>query len=125
MKFIWIAGASASGKGSLLQYLRNSGDSKKIKERLGLAGSIDCFDMKEGNGKGDIINSKMELASNQEIIEPFNRDAQRYEDLRQRKLLRRFRFPKLSSQQYDILDTLDELREKRKPVNCVSQKWME
>ncbi|MCK4471655.1 MAG: hypothetical protein KAW49_07685 [Anaerolineae bacterium] len=64
------------------------------------------------------------LQPNQELIDRFNRDEQRWRRLQWRKLKRRVRFPKLGALLHDILDLRDEMREKRQPVDCVSSKCM-
>jgi len=65
------------------------------------------------------------LQPNQELIDRFNRDEQRWRRLQWRKLKRRVRFPKLAALSHAILDLRDEMREKQRPVDCVSSKWIE
>ena len=62
------------------------------------------------------------LQRNQELIDQFNRDERRWHRLRWRKVKRRVRFPKLGAWSHAILDLRDEMREKRRPVDCVSSK---
>jgi len=64
------------------------------------------------------------LQPNQELIDQFNRDERRRQRLQRRKLKRRVRFPKLGALCHAILDLRDEMREKRRPVDCVSSKWI-
>jgi hypothetical protein len=59
---------------------------------------------------------------NQELIDQFNRDEQRWRCLQWRKLKRRVRFPKLGVLSHAMLDLRDEMREKRRHVDCVSSK---
>jgi len=59
---------------------------------------------------------------NQELIGQFNRYEQRWRWLQWRKLKRRVRFPKLGALPHAVLDLRDEMREKRRPVDCVSSK---
>ncbi len=44
--------------------------------------------------------------------------------LQWRKVKRRVSFPKLGALVHAILDMRDEMREKRRPVDCVSSKWI-
>ena len=62
------------------------------------------------------------LQRNQELIDQFNREEQRNNRLRCRKVKRRVWFPKLGAFSHAMLDFLDELREKRRPAECVSRK---
>jgi len=62
------------------------------------------------------------LQRNRELIDQFNRDEQRWHRLRWRKVKRRVRFPKLGALSHAMLDLLFELREKRRPADCVSGK---
>jgi hypothetical protein len=62
------------------------------------------------------------LQRNQELIDQFNRDEQLWHWLRCRKVKRRVRFPKLGSLSHAMLDLLDEMREKRRPADCVGRK---
>ena len=62
------------------------------------------------------------LQHNQELIDRFNRDEQRWRRLQWQKVTRRARFPKLDALRHAILDLRDEMREKRRPVDCVSSK---
>ncbi len=64
------------------------------------------------------------LKCNQELIDQFNRDEQRWRLLQWRKLKWRVRFPKLGALRHAILDLRDEMRERRRPVDCVSSKWI-
>jgi hypothetical protein len=64
------------------------------------------------------------LQRNQELIDQFNREEQHCHRLRCRKVKRRVRFPKLGALSHAMLDLLDELREKRRPAECVSRKQM-
>ncbi|MBC8420379.1 MAG: hypothetical protein ISR62_05355 [Desulfobacteraceae bacterium] len=58
---------------------------------------------------------------NQELIDQFNHDEQLWRRLQWRKVKRRVRFPKLAASSHAILDLLDEMRERRKPADCVSR----
>ena len=62
------------------------------------------------------------LQRNQELIDQFNRDEQCWRRLQVRKLKRRVRFPRLGESRHVILDLRDEMREKLRPVDCVSSK---
>ena len=62
------------------------------------------------------------LQRNQELIEQFNRDERRWHRMQWRKVKRRVRFPKLEAWSHVMLDLRDEMREKRRPVDCVSSK---
>ena len=64
------------------------------------------------------------LQHNQGLIDQFNREEERRQQLLWRKLKRRVRFPKLGALRHGILDLRDEMREKRRPVDCVSRKWV-
>jgi len=55
------------------------------------------------------------LQRKQELVDQFNRDEKRW---------RRIRLPKLAALLHTILDMRDEMREKRRPVDCVSSKWI-
>jgi len=68
------------------------------------------------------LNQSM-LQRNQKLIDQFNRDEQCRRRLRWRKLKRRVRFPKLGALRHTILDLRDEMRERRRPADCVSRKW--
>jgi hypothetical protein len=65
------------------------------------------------------------LQRNQELIDQFNRDEQRWRRLQLRKVMRRVRFPKLGGSFHAILDLRDEMRERRRPADCISSKWIE
>ena len=58
------------------------------------------------------------LQRNQELIDQFNYDEQLWRRLQWRKVKRRVRFPKLGTLPHAILDLRDEIREKRRPVDC-------
>jgi hypothetical protein len=62
------------------------------------------------------------LQRDQELINQFNSDEQHWHRLQWRKVKRRVRFPKLGALPHAMLDLLDELREKRRPADCVSRK---
>jgi len=62
------------------------------------------------------------LQRNQELIDQFNHDEQRWQRLQWRKLKRRVRFPKLGALLHAILDLRDEMRERRRPADCISRK---
>jgi hypothetical protein len=53
------------------------------------------------------------LQRNQELIDQFNRDEQRWWRLQWRKLKRQVRFSKLAALSHAILDMRDEMRERR------------
>ena len=61
------------------------------------------------------------LQRNQELIDQFNRDEQRWQRLRCRKVKRRDRLPKLGALSHAMLDLLDEISEKRRPADCVGR----
>jgi len=61
---------------------------------------------------------------NQELIDQFNQDEQLWRRLQWRKVKRRVRFPKLGALPHTILDLRDEMRERRRPADCVSRKWI-
>ncbi len=61
------------------------------------------------------------LQRNQELIDQFNRDEQLWHRLQWRKVKRRVRFPKLGALSYAILDLRDEMRERRRPADCISR----
>jgi len=65
------------------------------------------------------------LQRNQELIDQFNRDEERWRRLQWRKLMRRVRFPKLGALSHTILDLRDEIRERRRPKDCISHRWLE
>ena len=64
------------------------------------------------------------MERNQELIDRFNRDEQRWRLLQWRMLKRRIRFLKLGALSHAILDLRDEMRERRRPADCVSSKWI-
>ena len=64
------------------------------------------------------------LQRNQELIDRFNSDERRWRRLQWRKVKRRVRFPKLGALPHAILDLRDEMRERRRPADCVSSKWI-
>jgi hypothetical protein len=57
-----------------------------------------------------------------ELIDQFNRDEQRWRWLQWRKLKRRVRFPKLGALSHAMLDLRDEMRERRRPADCIGRK---
>jgi len=61
------------------------------------------------------------LQRNQELIDQFNHDEQRWQRLQLRKVKRRVRFPKLGALSHALLDMRDEMRERRRPADCVSR----
>jgi hypothetical protein len=60
----------------------------------------------------------------QELIDQFNRDEQRWRWLQWRKLKRRVRSTKLGALSHAMLDLRDEMRERRRPVDCIGRKWI-
>jgi len=58
----------------------------------------------------------------QELIDQFNRDEQRWRWLQWRKLKRRVRFTKLGALSHAMLDLRDEMRERRRPADCIGRK---
>ena len=58
---------------------------------------------------------------NQERIDQFNQDEQLWRRLQWRKVKRRVRFPKLGALPHAILDLRDEMRERRRPSDCVGR----
>jgi len=64
------------------------------------------------------------LQRNQERVDRFNRDEQHWRRLQWRKLKRRVRFSKLGASHHAILDLRDEMREKRRPADCVGREWI-
>ena len=65
------------------------------------------------------------LKGNQKLIDQFNREEQRWRRLQWRKLKRRVKLPKLGAFSHAILDLKDEMREKRRPEDCVSSNRIE
>lgn len=57
---------------------------------------------------------------NEEFIDQFNRQAKRRHRLQWRKLKRRMKLPKLGAFPHAIPDLRDEMREKQRPVDCIS-----
>ena len=57
----------------------------------------------------------------QDLIDQFNQDEQLWRRLQWRKLKRRVRFPKLGALPHAILDLRDEMRERRRPSDCVGR----
>jgi hypothetical protein len=57
-----------------------------------------------------------------ELIDQFNLNEQRWRWLQWRKLKRRIRFPKLGTLSHAMLDLRDEMREKRRPADCIGRK---
>jgi len=64
------------------------------------------------------------LQRNQELIDRFNQNEHRWRRLQWRKLEQRGRSPKLGTLPHVILDLWDDMRERRRPVDCVSRKWI-
>jgi len=64
------------------------------------------------------------LQRNQELIDQFNLDEDRWRRLQWRKLMRRVRFPKLGALSHAMLDLRDEMRERRRPADCISNKLL-
>ena len=64
------------------------------------------------------------LERDQALIDQFNKEEQRRQHLRRRKLSRRKRAPKLSRNFHKLLDRLDAEIEKRAIVDCISKKWV-
>ena len=62
------------------------------------------------------------LQRNQELIDQFNCDEQRWRGLQWRKLKRRVRFPKLGALSHAMLDLRDEMRKRRRPADCIGRK---
>jgi len=62
---------------------------------------------------------------NQEFIDQFNRQEQRRRRLQWRKLKRRAKLSKLGAFPHAILDLLDEMREKRRPADCIGSNRIE
>ena len=60
----------------------------------------------------------------QELFDQFNSDERRWRQLQWRKLKQRIKFPKLVALPHVILDLLDEMRERRRPADYVSRKWI-
>jgi len=65
------------------------------------------------------------LQRNQKLIDQFNRDEQLWHRLQWRKVKRRVRLPKLGALSHAILDLRDEMRERRRPADCIGRKRME
>ena len=65
------------------------------------------------------------LCHTQELIDQFNREEHSRQQMKMRKLKRRIRFPKLEALHHALLDLMDEIRERRRPVDCISKKWTE
>jgi len=64
------------------------------------------------------------LQRNQELIDQFNHDEQRWQRLQWWKVKRRVKFPKLGALHHAILDLRDEMCERRRPADCVSREWI-
>ena len=64
------------------------------------------------------------LRRDQDIIDQFNADEHRFRQRQLRKRKRRLRFPKLGEFRHLILDLRDEMRERRRPADCVSREWI-
>ena len=64
------------------------------------------------------------LRCDQDIIDQFNADEHRYRRRQLRKRKRRLRFPELGDLRHLILDLRDEMRERRRPADCVGRKWI-
>jgi len=64
------------------------------------------------------------MLNENEFVDQFNKEEQKRQRLKERKLKRRARFPKLSKRLHKALDRWDELREKLAPADCVSKKWI-
>jgi hypothetical protein len=62
------------------------------------------------------------LYRDQDTIDQFNADEHRWRQRQWRKRKRRVRFPALSELQHLMLDLRDEMRERRRPADCVSRK---
>jgi len=54
------------------------------------------------------------LQCNQQLIDQFNRDEQRWRRRQWRRLKRRVRYPKLGAAPHDVLDMLDDMGENKK-----------
>ena len=54
--FIWICGASASGKGTLLDKIRDK-EKKSSPGRAPICGQVSFIDLSLGHGTGDILNA--------------------------------------------------------------------
>jgi hypothetical protein len=64
------------------------------------------------------------LQRHQQLIDQFNRDEQGWRRRQWHKLKRRRKFPKLGAGRHAILDMLDEMGDKKAPVDCVGSKWI-
>ena len=60
------------------------------------------------------------LERNDELIERFNKEEQKRQRLQRRK-----RAPHASKKFHKLLDRLDEVMEKYRPVDCIAKKWIE
>jgi len=60
---------------------------------------------------------------NQKLIDQFNYDERLRRRLQWRKVKRRLGLPKLEALLHAILDLRDEIREKRRSIDCVGNKW--
>jgi len=64
------------------------------------------------------------LKRDQELIDQFNAEEHRNHQRQLRKVKRRLRLPSLGEWRHLILDQRDETRERRRPADCVSHKWI-
>lgn len=64
------------------------------------------------------------LERNDELIDRSNKEEQKRQKLIRRKRNRRKRAPSTSKEFHKLLDRLDEVMERRKPVDCISRKWI-
>ena len=62
---------------------------------------------------------------NQKLIDQFNYDEHLRRRLRWRKMKRQLGLPKLGALLHAIMDLRDEIREKRRSIDCVGNKWIE
>jgi len=62
------------------------------------------------------------LQRNQKLIDQFNCDEQLWHRLQWRMLKRRVKFPKLGALSHAMMDLRDEMRERRRPADCISLK---
>lgn len=64
------------------------------------------------------------LKRDQALIDQFNADEHRRQQRQWRKKKRRLRFARLGELRHLMLDLRDEMRERRRPADCVSRKWI-
>lgn len=65
------------------------------------------------------------LENNRELVDQFNKEEQKRQCLKRKRLKRRTCRPGASKRLHQMMDQLDEALERRKPADCISKKWIE